>query len=83
MFGNLKDRFENLDGIKVAKQAVKCLDIFEGHDKIECYNKNWMKIYHDVEILFESWRNRKLTLFGQVTVVNYLALPKLIYVSSI
>ena len=83
LLGNLKDQFENLEGIKVAKQAVKCLGIFVGHDKIECYNKNWMKIYHDIEILFESWKKRKLTLFGKVTVVNSLALPKLIYVSSI
>lgn len=83
LLGNLKDQFDNLKGIKVANQAVKCLGIFVGHDKIECYNKNWMKIYHDIEILFESQKKRKLTLFGKVTVVNSLALPKLIYVASI
>lgn len=27
LLGNLKDQFENLEGIKVAKQAVKCLGI--------------------------------------------------------
>lgn len=42
-----------------------------------------MKIYHDIEFQFESWKKRKLTLFGKVTVVNSLALPKLIYISSI
>lgn len=72
MLGNLNDQFDNLEGIKVAKQAVKCLGIFVGHDKIECYNKNWIKIYHDIEILFESWKKRKLTLFGKVTVVILL-----------
>lgn len=30
-----KDQFENLEGIKVAKQAVKCLGILVGHDKID------------------------------------------------
>lgn len=44
----------SFEGIKVAKQAVKCLGICVGHDKTEGYNKNWMKIYHDIEILFES-----------------------------
>ena len=41
----------------MTNKAVKCnLGIYIGHDKEECYNKNWMKIYHDMEKLFESWK---------------------------
>ena len=45
---------DELNGIRVTNGAVKCLGIYIGHDKLECYNKNWMKVYHDAEKLFES-----------------------------
>ena len=83
LLGPLKGRYRNIEGINVTDKAVKCLGIYLGHDKIECYNKNWMKIYHDTEKLFESWKKRKLSLFGKCCVVNTLALSKLIYIASI
>lgn len=43
----------------------------------------WMKIYNDMEKLFESWKRRKLTLFGKSCIINTLAISKLIYVASI
>ena len=62
---------------------MKCLGVCIGHDKEECYNKNWMKIYHDMEKLIESWKKRKLTLFGKTCVINTLAISKLIHTASI
>lgn len=50
--------------VKIANKVARCLGIFIGHDKEECYNNNWIKIYQDIEKLFESWKRRKLTLFG-------------------
>ena len=50
---------------------------------MECYNKDRMKIYHDTEKLFESWKKRKFSLFGKWYVVNTLALSNLIYTASI
>ena len=81
--GTLKDQYHTVEGIKVSKHEVKCLGIYIGHDKIECYNKNWMNVYHNIEKLFESWKKRKLTLFGKRTIVNTLAIPKLIYIATI
>ena len=83
LFGNLKNKFESIGGIKVTKKAVKCLGIYIGQDRIECYNKNWMKIYHEIDLLFESWKRRKLSLFGKCTIINALALSKMTYVASI
>lgn len=42
-----------------------------------------MKTYHDIEKLFESWKRRKLTLFGKSCIVNTLALSKVTNVASI
>lgn len=54
LLGPLKDQYDIISGINVSKHVVKCLGIYLGHDKTECYTKNWMKVYHDVEKLFES-----------------------------
>ena len=59
------------------------MGIYIGHDKEECYNKNWMKVYGNIEKLFESWKKRKLTIFGKCCVVNTLAISKFIYLGSI
>ena len=42
-----------------------------------------MKVYHDVEKLFESWKRRKLSIFGKCTIINTLALSKLLYIANI
>ena len=83
LLGTLKNLYDELYGIKTTNKAVRCLGIFIGHDKVECYNKNWMKVYHDVEKLFESWKRRKLTLFVKSCIINTLALSKLTYIASI
>ena len=36
-----------------------------------------------MERLFESWKKRKLTIFGKTCVINSLASSKLIYVGSV
>ena len=54
--GPLKDAYDEILGNKLINKAVKCLGIYIGHNKEECYDKNWMKTSHDVEKLFESWK---------------------------
>lgn len=50
--------------VKIVNKVVRCLGIFIGYDKEECFNNNWIKIYYDIEKLFEFWKRRKLILFG-------------------
>lgn len=83
LLGNLKDRYKESCNISVTNNAVRCLDIFIGHNKEQFYNLNWLKIYEDMVKLFESWNKRNLTIFGKTCVVNSLAISKLIYVGSI
>ena len=54
LIGDLKNKFEKIFEIKVTNKTIQCLGIYIGHDKEECYNQNWMRIYHDIEKLFES-----------------------------
>ena len=80
---DLKNKCEKIFEIKVTKKAIRCIGIYIGYDKEECYNQNWMRIYHDIEKLFESWKRRKLTIFGKPCTIRRLAISKPIYASSI
>jgi hypothetical protein len=44
---------------------------------------NWNKKIDDVEKLFESWKKRKLTIYGKVCLINTFAISKFIYTVSI
>ena len=83
LLGGLKNRHAKLFGIDITNRAVKCLGIHIGHDKDECYKKNWINTVNDMEKLFETWKKRKLTLFGKTCIVNTLAVSKFIYKASI
>ena len=53
--------------------------MFIGHDKDECKNLNWKPKIKEFQKLFESWKKRKLTLFGKVHVIYSLAISKFVY----
>ena len=57
--------------IKVNTNVVKCMGIFMSHNKIECYRKNGIDKSEELEKLFETWKKRKLTLFGKCEIINY------------
>ena len=72
-------------GISVTNDAVRYLGIYIGHNKTQFYELNWLKTYDDMKKLFESWKKRKLTIFGKACVVNLssLGILQLIYMASI
>ena len=83
LLGPLKGRYKKIEGVTVNESCVKTLGIYVGHNKKMCYDNNWTKTENDIEKLFESWKKRKLTIFGKVCVINTSAISKLIYVASI
>lgn len=44
LLGKRKDKHSNIDEINVTNDAVRCLGIFIGHDKEQCFDLNWKKI---------------------------------------
>ena len=79
LLGNLKDTAHNVHGINVNTDCIKVLGIYVGHDKQKCTKNNWDNKVKELELLFESWKKRKLTIFGKTCIVNSLAVSKLIY----
>lgn len=43
LLGKLKDKHSNIGEINVTNDAVRCLGIFIGHDKEQCFDLNWKK----------------------------------------
>ncbi len=72
----------NLFNIKWTKDPIRYLGIFIGISEIDCIKKNWTDKLESFQKLIDSWRKRKLTLFGKVIVIKTLALPKLIFSAS-
>ena len=45
--------------------------------------KNWLNKLKEFEKLIDSWRSRKLTIFGKTQIVNSLAISKLLYTANV
>ena len=86
LFGKLKNEMANkthIHEIRINTDSVKCLGIFIGQNKISCNEKNWLNKLKEFEKILDSWRTRKLSLFGKCQIVNSLILSKLLYTSAI
>lgn len=69
----------SIHGVKINKNCVKSLGIYLGHNYKECYEKNWTSKLEKLERILSVWKRRNLTIFGKCTVVNTLAISKLVY----
>ena len=79
LLGESKDSAEKIHGVSFTNEPIKCLGIYIGHNKTDCENLNWKPKIEDTQKLFESWKKRKLTLFGKVQVINALVVSKFVY----
>lgn len=58
---------------------AKCLGIWVGKDKeINC-QRNWIEKIEKLQMCLQIWKTRNLTIFGRITIVKMLGLPKLIF----
>ena len=86
LLGELKNIFQDktsIGNVKINLNAVKCLGIYIGHNKKECNEKNWLCKLKEFEKILDSWRSRRLTIFGKCQIINSLIVSKLLYVATI
>ena len=69
----------HIQGVKITNSCVKALGVYLGYDKDICYYHNWTSKLEKLERILSVWKRRNLTIFGKSTIVNTLALSKLIY----
>lgn len=81
--GSYKDYPSFFEGIKFTKNAVRCLGIYIGHDKNECFTGNWLTKISKLKTCLHVWKSRKLTLYGKITILKCLGMSKFIYTFSV
>lgn len=82
-FRNILKEDTTIRNIKINTNTVKRLGIYIGHNEVECNEKNWLCKLREFEKILDSWRTRKLTLFGKCQIINSLIVSKLLYVATI
>ena len=63
----------------MAFRTYTLLGIYIGHDKDQAHKLNWTIKLENISLLLQSWKKRKLTLFGKVAILKQLALPKILF----
>ena len=81
--GTLKDSEMKPLGIKWPQDPIKALGVFFSYDKQLLYLKNFSDKLDDIKKLINIWSSRGLSLYGKVTIIKTLLLPKIVYLSSV
>lgn len=68
-----------IHGIDSSATAIKSLGVYFGTSKQECLQLNWYKLIEDIQHLLNSWKRRKLTVFGKIVVLKSLVMSKCNY----
>ena len=70
-------------GIKWAMEPIKSLGVFFTHDKKLLHLKNFSEKIDDIKKLINIWSSRGLYIYGKVTLIKSLLIPKIVYISSL
>ena len=81
--GSLKGSEMKPLGIKWPQDPIKALGIFFTYDKKLLYMKKFTEKLDNIKKLTDIWSSRGLSLYGKVTIIKSLLLPKVVYTSSL
>ena len=82
--GNLKDLgFRKYCDITWTGKPIKCLGLYIGHKKDQCFKLNWENKLMKVEKCIANWKKWNLTLYGKVKVIKRYVLSKIVFLASV
>ena len=81
--GSLKNNEMKPLGIKWPMEPVKALGVFFTYDKKLLHLKNYSEKIDDIKKLINIWSSRGLSIYGKVTLIKSLLIPKIVYTSSL
>ena len=70
-------------GIKWPNEPIKALGVYYSYDAKLLLEKNFIAKLDTIKKLINIWSYRGLSLYGKVTIIKSLIMPKLVYVSSL
>ena len=81
--GSLKNNQIKPFGIKWPEEPIKALGVFFTYNQNLLYQKNLKERLEDIKKLINIWSSRGLSIYGKVTVIKSLLLPKFVYITSL
>ena len=70
-------------GIKWPDEPIKALDVYYSYDSKLLHEKNFIEKLDSIKKLVNIWSSRGLSIYGKVTVVKSLIIPKFVYIASL
>ena len=81
--GSLTENKTKPLGIKWPDEPIKALGVYYSYDQKLLHEKNFIEKLDSVKKVVNIWSSRGLSLYGKVTVIKSLIIPKFVYVSSL
>ena len=69
-------------GIKWPDEPIKALGVYFTYDIKLLHEKNFIERLDSIKKLINIWSSRGLSIYGKVTVIKSLLIPKFVYISS-
>ena len=70
-------------GIKWPNEPIKALGVYYSYDPKLLLEKNFIEKLDTIKKLINIWSSRGLSLYGKVTIIKSLIIPKFVYVASL
>ena len=70
-------------GIKWPNEPIKALGVHYMYELKLLHEKNFIERLDSVKKLINIWSSRGLSIYGKVTIIKSLIIPKLVYISSL
>ena len=74
---------DGIKGVNLTKEAVKILGIYFTYDRLLSQEYNFDRVIENLRIVLNMWKSRHLFILGKCTIINTLAIPKVLYVTSV
>jgi len=70
-------------GIKWPSEPIKALGVFYTYDQKLLLEKNFIENLDKIKKLLNVWSSRGLSIYGKVTIIKSLVIPKFVYLASL
>jgi hypothetical protein len=70
-------------GIRWPERYTKYLGVYISNDRQETIELNFKERIEKVETILQTWSLRHLSIKGKITVINTIAIPNMIYLSTV
>ena len=81
--GSSKGNEETPLGINWPREPIKALGVYFTYDQTLLYEKNFHDKLDKMKRLTNIWSSRGLSIYGKVTIIKSLLIPKLVYISTL